>query len=163
MAAKVITEKDGVHAQWYEDAKKQTVDTLPSFIRHLTHDYKHDYGTICHAIAAGAIGAAWAVEHSPEGGITGLQKGAIMWQFIRHWMDYDENEPMRLVKFDEMLYPQYERTFTSISTSTWEWIQKQAKNKLSETDGHVHPAVKKHWESIVAGRVPFGMTIKGKE
>ena len=29
--------------QWFQDAAKQTFDTLPEFIRHVMNDYVHDY------------------------------------------------------------------------------------------------------------------------
>ena len=88
---KTITEEMKIHEEWYKQAKEQTLETLPAFLNHLINDYGHDYGTICHAIAAGAIGAAYALERSPQGGITGFQAGCIMWCFIRHW-NYDHNK-----------------------------------------------------------------------
>ena len=45
-----ITEEQNVHKEWYEQSKTQTLETLPEFLRHLTEDFSHDYGTICHAI-----------------------------------------------------------------------------------------------------------------
>lgn len=66
-----ITEDDGIHNGWYEEAKQHTTKTLPVFIQHLTEDYRHDYGTICHAVAAAALAAAHAVDHAPCGGVTG--------------------------------------------------------------------------------------------
>src|SRR5690349_20327046 len=70
-----ITEESGEHKQWYVDAHapEMTLETLPEFLRHLTEDYHHDYGTICHALAAGAIATAYAMDRSPQGGITGFQ------------------------------------------------------------------------------------------
>lgn len=73
-----ITEELGLHKEWYEEAKKQTLNTLPAFVSNLVENYSHDYGTICHAITAAALGAANAVEESPEGGITGFQANCIM-------------------------------------------------------------------------------------
>jgi hypothetical protein len=164
--ARKITEKSGVHKDWYKVAKTQTVTTLPDFIKHLTEDYEHDYGTICHAITAAAIGAAQAVENSPQGGITGFQASAIMWEFIQHWMQFGD-EPMRLVHYEEMLYPQYLHTFTSISKSTWKWMQAKAKEKLQEKgdDGNANvrlaPEVEAHLKMIVSGIVPFGYSVEG--
>ena len=43
--AQVITEEEKVHEQLYEQAKEQTLATLPEFLRHLAQDYQHDYGT----------------------------------------------------------------------------------------------------------------------
>jgi hypothetical protein len=57
---RAITEKDGVHKEWYEQAKKiQGPSELTTFVAHLLNDYIHDYGTICHACAAAAIAGAW--------------------------------------------------------------------------------------------------------
>ena len=49
---KKITEEDGTHKAWMSRAKDMTLADLPEFLRELTEDYQHDYGTICHAIAA---------------------------------------------------------------------------------------------------------------
>jgi len=88
----VINEKMGVHKEWYVEARGMTLDQLPKFVQRLTKDYQHDCGTICHAIAAAAVGAAWSVERGPQGGITGFQASCIMWEFITHWMTEYEGE-----------------------------------------------------------------------
>lgn len=148
-----IKEEDKVHVQWYEEARKQTLDTLPDFLKKLTTNYQHDYGTICHAIAAAAVGAAWAVEHSPQGGITGFQGGAVMWEFMKHWNGIEF--PAWLRKGQDMLYPQYEEEFTTISKETWAWLQAEARKKLS-ADPKQPGRVADHWRAIVDGKVPFG-------
>ena len=152
-----ITEEMGLHKGWYEEARQMTVEKLPEFIRKLTQDYDHDYGTICHAIAAAAVGAAWAVEHSPVGGITGFQASCITWELIRHWGGIEG--PARLVQYENMLFPQYGHNFTAISAETWKWLQEQAAKKIAESD-HAHPAVIAHWKRIAAGEVPFGLAVE---
>ena len=64
---------------WYAQAadKAMTLETLPAFLKELA-EYKHDYNTICYALTAGAIATAWALNRTPNGGITGFQAGAIM-------------------------------------------------------------------------------------
>lgn len=128
-----ITEADKLHERWYIDAKKQTRESLPEFIRYLFDDYSHDYGTMCHAIAATAI--ATAQVGSREFGITGFQAGAIMWEFIRNW-NYSSNKTgLKLVNYDNLLYPQYEDKFEkTISSYTWEALQKEAKNRIKKSD-----------------------------
>jgi hypothetical protein len=153
-----ITEDMGVHKQWYEEAKKQTLETLPAFLDKLANGYVHDYGTICHAHAAAAVGACWAMEHSEQGGITGFQASCIMWEFVKNWMSY--TSPLRLQDMSHMLYPQYKYSFTTINKETWEWLQKEAKEKLEKHKVLVHPDVQKHWESIIAGEVPFGLKVR---
>jgi hypothetical protein len=146
-----------VIAGWYAEAERVTLATLPTFVQGLTKAYRHDYGTICHAIAAAAVAAAHAVDHAPEGGITGFQAGAVMWEFVRHW-DHATG-PMRLVKYENLLYPQYAEHFAlTISTSTWEWLQEEARKKLAAS-GKASSDVSAHWQSIVDGRVPFGLIV----
>lgn len=80
--------------------------------------------------------------------------GCVMWDFIKQW------------KFsDNMLYPQYENDFCEkiISSYTWEYLQKRAKEFLEETNNGKWMAaaeVRKHWQSIVDGKVPFGYTVE---
>jgi len=80
-----------IKAQWQKKAKEATVETLPQFLKELTEDYEHDYGTIVHATTEAAIAACHAVDASPQGGITGFQAGCIMWQFISEW-NYSHNK-----------------------------------------------------------------------
>jgi hypothetical protein len=155
-----ITEADkGIIEQWYNDARNQRTDTVAEFITRLMNDYEHDYGTVCHALAACAIAAASSADKEEQGGITGFQAGAVMWQFIQKWMH--EDGPMRLVKYDKMLYPQYEDDFDkTLSGHTWEWLQNKAGEKLQDPGG-AHPAVAAHWQSIVDGTVPFSYRVEG--
>lgn len=155
---KTITEDQNIHAAWYMEAREQTMETLPAFLKKLTEEFNHDYGTICHAIAACALGTAWAVNKSDQGGITGFQSGAVMWGFISHWGGY-EGKPMCLRDYSDMLYPQYEEKFTTITSDTWEYLKKEAAKKIAETPD-MAPHVLAHMQSIVAGTVPFGMKIR---
>ena len=129
-----ITEEMKIHEKWFEEARKQTVDTLPEFVRHLIEDYEHDYGTICHAITAAGLAGMYAVENSPTGGITGFQAGCIMWGIVRQW-NYRSNKcGLRMLDYDNLLYPQYKDKFKSISISndTLETVRKEAANKILE-------------------------------
>lgn len=161
-----ITEEQKVHLQWYEDAKKQTIETLPVFINHLMNDYTHDYGTICHALTAGGIATMWAMNEHKQGGITGFQAGAIMWEFLLHW-NYGSNKTgLKIVDYDNFLYPQYADKFAkTITKSTWEAIKKEALIKLDDIEnGGSLPAesVYNHWVSIVNDEIPFGYKIKNE-
>lgn len=156
-----ITEEMKVHEKWFEEAKKQTVNTLPEFVRHLVEDYEHDFGTICHAIAAAGLAGMYAIENSPEGGITGYQAGFCMWGIVKNW-SYENNKcGLRMLNYDDLLYPQYEYKFNSISRESLEAVINEAKNRLKEYDRmRVHPDVISHWESIVNGEVPFGLKVE---
>lgn len=132
-----ITEEMKIHDEWYKEAKKQTVETLPEFVRHLTEDYSHDYGTICHAVAAAGIAAMRAVDNSPTGGITGFQAGCIMWQVIREWNFQNNKTGLKILDYDNLLYPQYKDSFVSISSKIWESVKKEAQNKINKNNDAV--------------------------
>ena len=71
---------------------------------------------------------------------------------------------MRLIDYDQMLYPQYDYKFINreIDAYTWKKLQEKASNLLAEKDTFVHPDVRKHWQSICDGGVPFGYTVKSE-
>lgn len=159
MSKQPITEESGVHREWYKRARTiQSVAELSAFIKELSNKYEHDYGTICHAIAAGAIAAAWTVDRSPSGGITGFQAGAVMWEFIQHWMFEGNKCGLRLIDYDDLLYPQYAEKFDKkISKDVMEKLQSEAKELLKESAGH--ESVRKHWQSLADGNPPFGFRV----
>ena len=161
-----ITEEMKIHDEWYKEArdKDMSIEKLTELIRHLTEDYEHDYGTIVHACTAAAIAAVRVINNSDQGGITGFQAGAIMWEFIRHWNHGDNKCGMRLINFDNLLYPQHADQFEkTLTEGTWKALQEEAKTRLSAKPV-VHPdaadAVVDHWKSIADGVVPFGFVVK---
>ena len=159
--AKPINEEMHLEKEWFSEAKKQTPETLIDFINHVMNDYIHDYGTVCHAISACAIAAAWAANEAPGscGGITGFQAGFVMWDFIRQWEFPSNKCGLKIVNYDNMLYPQYEEKFAkTISKDAWALIQKEAVERLKDCE-HCHSDVVMHWKSIVGGEVPFGYVI----
>ena len=159
-----VTESMHPEKEWFENVDKQTLKTLPDFINHVMNDYDHDYGTICHAVAACALAAAWAAnnESGAQGGITGFQAGFVMWDFIRQWNYPTNKSGMRILNFDDMLFPQHDYRFEKmIDETVWEKLQEEAKNNLADKE-YAHPAVIAHWQSIVDGKVPFGYAVKKK-
>lgn len=171
-----ITEKDNkdIIDGWFEEAKKQDVNTISQFINHVLNDYEHDYGTICHAITACAVAGAWTGNNSsPMGGITGFMVGLIMWNFIQRWGIKNNKCGLMMLNYDKMLYPQYESYFEKeIDEETWKRLQTEAKallekdaqtqSALTGKYGIANPYVKEHWESIIAGNIPFGYKLKTK-
>jgi hypothetical protein len=158
-----VTEKDReIIDSWYDKNElNKKFKTVDEFISHLNNDYEHDYGTICHAISAAAIFAAWKMNEQSQGGITGFQAGAVMWEFITHWMTNYANKPLKLVDYSEMCYPQYAYKFEKvISTDTWESIKDFAKKSLKENRKNAHPKVTEHWKSIISGKVPFNYIVE---
>lgn len=116
--------------EWLKEAKKQTLETLPTFINHIMNDYIHDYGTSAHAVAAIATAAAWAA--NSELGLTGFQAGFVMWDFIDGGWVPESKIGKCLIDYDKMLYPQYEDYFTkhTITKHTFQLLQKEARNEL---------------------------------
>lgn len=53
----VITEEMHLQDEWYKKAKSMKPEDFPEFFRELTEDYIHDYGTVCHAMAAIGLAA----------------------------------------------------------------------------------------------------------
>ena len=156
-AAKPVTEADeAIVDEWYT----RDVQSLDMFMQQLDKDYEHDYGTICHAVAAMAVQAAKLMDKQSQGGITGFQAAAVMWQFISKYMNI--RGPMRLVKFEDMLYPQHAEKFEkTIGKDTWQFLQTKAmENLINSPDAH--PDVVAHWKSVVDGVVPFSYTVQGE-
>lgn len=161
-----ITEADkDVIEGWMTDAKKVTKETLVEFIDRVMNGYHHDYGTVCHAMAACAIATAWACnrEEGAGGGITGFQAGAVGWQFLKGWGSPEVGETgSRLLNYDQIMYPQYDYTFQpTIPKVTWELLQEKAKKKIEGLgqDRDINRAVLDRWRSIAAGVVPPGLSV----
>lgn len=74
--------------------------------------------------------------------------------------------PIKCLPIDDMLYPQYAIDFHSLSEKEFEHLQQSAKKMLESeifpwfTDAKKDAALKKHWQSIVDGAVPFQYGIK---
>lgn len=64
MEKKAITEDMGLQKEWYERAKSMKPEDFAEFFRELTEDYEHDYGTVCHAMAAVGLAAMRAFDRS---------------------------------------------------------------------------------------------------
>lgn len=145
---------------WGKRAREQTLETLPAFLLELTERYQHDYGTIVHACTLAAVAAARAVDRSPQGGITGFQHGAVMWRFLKEWME--ESGPMQLVRYESLLSPHgTERLLKrEITRDTFEWLQEEARKRLPGSGRG--SAEQRHLERIVAGEPPEGFAIVGK-
>jgi len=132
---KNITEEMAVHTEWYREAKNMKLDNLTEFINKLMNDYNHDYGTICHALTAGGIATMWAMNNEPHGGITGFQAGHVMWEFIKNWQYSSNKCGLKMVDYDNFLYPQYEYKYQkTISKDVWNNIKKQAEEGIERAD-----------------------------
>lgn len=130
------TELFAMRDGWYKESSEQTLKTLPGFLSKLA-EHPHDYNTIVYALAAAALGAARALDRTPNGGITGFQAGAVFWEFYGEWM-HQKNKPARIVKYEDMLVPQNESKFKTITQKTWEWLYEAASKNLREKE-NAHP------------------------
>ena len=156
-----VTEEMHPEKKWFAEAQKMDTEMLPAFIEKMIHGFNHDYGTSVHAVSACALATAWAVCGDENVGLSGFQAGFVMWDFIKGWTKTHNETGLKLLDYDNMLYPQYEHKFAkTIDTYTWNKLQKIAKKKLEEDGETAHPAVVAHWRSIVNGNVPFGYTVK---
>jgi len=151
-----------IKAAWFKQAKKiKKQEELQTFTDHLLNDYNHDYGTIVHAVAAIALGAGSM--GASIAGISGFQASFVMWDFIKQWQYSQNKSGLKILDYDDMLYPQYDRRFANtISKYTWDQLQKEAKDNLLNRE-HAHPDVIAHWQSIINGEVPFGYKVKEEE
>ena len=153
-----VTEEMQPEKKWFAEAGKMTEEELPNFFARMIHGYNHDYGTACHAVAACAIAAAWAACCDRDSGLSGFQAGFVMWDFIRNWTKTGNKCGLRLVDYDDMLYPQYEGKFEKIIDKiTWARIQEEARKNLESDAGC--ESVRQHWRNIVNGEVPFGYQV----
>ena len=148
----------------YEKADNvRTKEDLDNLLAEVVDSHEaFDYGKICYAISACMLAALNYVDRSEIGGITGFQASVIGWEMVRQLIITDKRAILRLVNYDNMLYPQYKRNFDKvIDSKLWEKLQKQAAENL-EKHPDAHPNVTKHWQSIVDGKVPFGFKIEGE-
>ena len=145
--------------EFYEKASKvKTKDDLDSFLNEIT-SYSHDYGTIVYGCMSAMKAAFNYVNRCDQGGITGFQAGCIMWECIREFGMFGENSRLRILNNADLLYPQMEYKFRrSIDSETWRFLQKEAKANLEKTK-NASPNVIRHWESIAAGKTPFGFEV----
>ena len=160
MEKQVITEDMHLEKEWYEEAARQKIATLPDFIEKMVNGYRHDYGTACHAIAACTLAALNAA--SDEIGITGFQYGMIKLLVLRRAFYPFNTTALKIVNYDDMLYPQYQHKFEKvISRDTFDSIRKQAVKEMQEHNPHnVAREVWDHWTNIACCIPPFGYTVE---
>ena len=152
-----------VYKEWQEYITHiETIEEFDDFFNSLMNNYYFDYGTQCRAIGLLAVAAAWLGANT--GLITGFQASFVMWEFIQNWTYRNNKTGLKIMDYDNMLYPQYEYKFDkTISPETWNALQNEASRKLRESSEFAHSDVVKHWKSIVDGKVPFGYKVKNEE
>lgn len=136
----------------------KTFEDLTEFLKYVKENCNCGYGEAPRAMAQASLAVAWYL--AKEFGITGFQAGCVMWDFVRDWNYSSNKSGLRIVDYDNMLYPQYQYEYEkTIRPHVWEALQKEAAKNLEESE-YAHPNVRAHWKSIVEGNVPFGYTVK---
>lgn len=137
----------------------KTFDELVSYLQYVKDNCNTCYGEAPRAISQAALAVSWYL--ASEFGITGWQAGFVMWDYVRGWRFNDNKCGLRLIDYDEMLYPQHEYKFEKIiPLNIFEDLKIAAKEKIEEERPYaVHPDVLAHWKSIAEGNIPFGYKI----
>lgn len=139
----------------------ETKEDLDNLLNEVIKSKDLTYGTIVYAISGCMKAVARYIDRSEAGGITGFQASFIGWEMVKDFMVSNNKTGMKLINYDELLYPQYRYKFKKeISETLWKMLQQEAK-KLLKTAPDAHPRVIKHWQSIVDGKVPFGFKVVG--
>ena len=137
----------------------KTFDELVEFLKDVKENYNSGYGEAPRAMAQASLAVAYYL--SSEFGITGFQAGFVMWDFIQDWLYTGNKCGLKIVDYDNMLYPQYYDKFDKyISPETFEALQKRAKELIDENGQHACSAVVNHWNQIIGGSIPFGYHLK---
>jgi hypothetical protein len=154
---KFITEEMGIHNEWYDEAKGVTLDSLSAFISKLTNDYSHDLNTFPHALVAGMLATAAAINAGPEGGISQAQAHKVLGLFIRKWSKMEG--PLKLTSWYGLLHPANEPQFTTVPDEVAKALVEQAKGLLAGDLTGTEPNVVEHLKKIAAGEIPFGYKV----
>ena len=136
----------------------KSLDDLMNYIQNIIDNYDIGYGTAPRAIAQAALATSYYL--ADMFGITFFQASCVMWDFIKDWSFRGNKCGLKIVNYDDMLYPQYNYKFQkTIKKDTFEALQKAAENNLKKHQ-FSSSAVIKHWKSIVDGNVPFEYIIE---
>ncbi len=136
----------------------KTLEDLTAFIKDVEENYNIGYGEAPRAMAQAVLATAWYL--CDKMGLTGFQAGFVMWDFVRDWMFSNNKCGLKIIDYDELLYPQYyDKYEKTISDETWIALQNEAKRNLKEKD-YASVTVKEHWQSIADGKIPFGYKLQ---
>lgn len=144
-----------IRGKLFERARNMTLKELPDFLDELSK-LPANYNTAVYTVAAAGVAASWAMNDVV--GLSGFQAGCVMWEYMEFWIGV--KAPARLVRYENMLYPQYKNEFDkTFSAETWTWLKQEAKKGVDEWmkgNDSVSPRVLNHWLRIVSGEKPFG-------
>lgn len=147
--------------EWFEKAKQ--VQTIEQFEE--LYDYLFN-GTICHtydsaAHATSALAVAGGHLGAFTEGITGFQASFVKFDFIRQWDNIGKSVGLKVINYDDLLYPQYVNKFPLkvIKKDIWLALQRACKERL-ETDGRCACyKVRQYWGDICSGVIPSSLVV----
>ena len=87
----------------------KSLDDLMNYIQNIRDNYDIGYDTAPRAIAQAALATSYYL--ADMFGITGFQAGFVMWDFIKDWSFRGNKCGLKIVNYDDMLYPQYNYKF----------------------------------------------------
>lgn len=149
--------------EWIEEARKvKTMDDFKKLYEKLC-EFPHEYGTIPRAVAALGIAGCYLMEYSPQGGITEFQAGFTMWDLITGWMPEYKDKSLKLINYDDLLYPQnLDRFQHTISKKIAEKLKKDAAKLIKgrKRGKDCHEQVYDHWKQISTGWLPSFIIVK---
>lgn len=137
-----------IQSELYEKRKNLPAgdfEKLCEFLK-LCETYDDNYSGV--TVATGQAALAVMEYFAHIFGLTSFQASFVNVEILRGWTYSDSKTSLKIVNYDDMLYPQYAYRFDkTITPSTWEVIQKEARKSLDELGnfGHkVHPSVASH-------------------
>ena len=142
--------------QYLEEKAKTAKRLLEIFS--LAEEIREDFycGNIVPATAVGIVCGKLASYLSTIMGLTAYEQDVALREIAKHFSNKTNKSGVKLIDYDEMLYPQYDYKFTTIPMSTTENLKEQAKNLLLQSE-YANIDVKKRWEDIANGNIPFGL------
>jgi len=147
---------DNIYKQVLDVKDKKSFDSFFKEIKQLLDKNPED------AMSALILAAGNLAIHSLKKPISKDTAGKVMWNFIRHWLPDFASSPLRLLIYEDMLNPAFEKHFTTITPDILHWLQEKAKWNL-ENIKDASDELKQHWQSVVEGKIPFGIKLLVEE
>jgi hypothetical protein len=148
---------------WFEEAEAcRSPKTLTELSERLLGGFSHTEATLPLAAFAIVLAALKMISSSEQGFMTLKQRKEVMWRLVYHTLGI-ENEPIKIVRYADLLLPSSAEAAVSIEPYIWDWLQGCANMTLKDLEqaDKMEPAIKTHLQSIVDGKVPFNLPVLG--
>lgn len=146
------------HEAWYAEACTMTLDKLQEFLRMMLATRPDSKLGIYHAFVAGALATIVAMATANAQPLTAQASDRVMFIFITRWKGIVG--PIKLLRFESMLYPALKSSFDSvISPEIWGYLQSRAQRLLLDPKQRSR-TWREHWTRIVTGEIPFGWKLE---